>query len=133
MFAVRYMFCAIFTPNSVARFFKNTCLMWNWRSCNFTKNRLLQNCFLKKFTFTLKTFVITVKFPNLLKIYFPKLLWLLLTACQISYLKQMFVEINFCEINFRGIRGFLQFLKNVPAQIFFWFFSPRKINPWSWF
>ena len=26
MAAVRCMFCAIFAPNSVARFFKNTCL-----------------------------------------------------------------------------------------------------------
>ena len=45
MAAVRCMFCAIFAPNSVARFFKNTSLKWNWKSCNFTKNGLLQNNF----------------------------------------------------------------------------------------
>ena len=88
--------------------------------------------FKEKITFTLKThktfFVITVRFPNLLKRYFSKLL-LLTTACQISYLKQMFVEVNFREINFRGIRGFLQFRKNVSVQIFFLFFSPQKIIP----
>ena len=81
--------------------------------------------FKEKFTFTLKThrtaFVITVKFPNLLKRYFSKLL-LPTTACQINYLKQMFVEINFCEINFCGIRGLLQFRKNFSAQIFFLIF-----------
>ena len=90
--AVRYMFCAIFDLNSVAKFFKNTCLKWSWRSCNFTKNGLLQNYFFFKFTFTLRThraaFVITVKFPNLLKRHFSKLL-LPTTACQMSYLKQM--------------------------------------------
>ena len=78
--------------------------------------------FFFKFTFTLRThraaFVITVKFPNLLKRYFSKLL-LPTTACQTSYLKQMFVEINFREINFRGIRGSLQFRKNFSAQSFF--------------
>ena len=92
--------------------------------------------FKEKFTFTLKThrtaFVITVKFSNLLKRYFSKLL-LPTTACQISYLKQMFVEINFNEINFRGIRGFLQFCKNLSAQIFFLFFYLQKINPWFCF
>ena len=41
----------------------------------------------------------------------------------------MFVEVNFREINFRGIRGFLQFRKNVSVQIFFLFFSPQKIIP----
>ena len=45
MAAVRYIFCAIFVPNSTAKFFKNTCLKWSWRSCNFTKNGLLQNYF----------------------------------------------------------------------------------------
>ena len=84
-----------------------------------------------KFTFTLKThrttFVITVKFSNLLKRYFSKLL-LPTTVWLISYLKQMFVEINFREINFRGIRRFSQFHKNLSAQIFFLFFYPQKIN-----
>ena len=94
--------------------------------------------FKQKFTFTLKTqrtaFVITVEFPNLLKRYFSKLL-LPMTACQISCLKQMFVEINFREINFRGICGFLQFRKNLSAHIFFLllFFYLQKINPWSYF
>ena len=32
------MLYAIFAPNSVAKLFKNTCLKWSWRSCNFTKN-----------------------------------------------------------------------------------------------
>ena len=38
MAAVRYMIYAIFAPNLVAKFFKNTCLKWSWISCNFTKN-----------------------------------------------------------------------------------------------
>ena len=42
-----------------------------------------------------------------------------MTVCQTSYLRQMFVEINFREINFRGICGSLQFRKNLSAQIFF--------------
>ena len=40
MATVIYMFYAIFAPNSMAKFFKNTCLRWSWRSCNFTKNYL---------------------------------------------------------------------------------------------
>ena len=92
--------------------------------------------FKEKFKFTLKThrttFIITVKWSNLFKKYFSKLL-LPTTACQISYLKQMFAEINFREINFPGIRGSLQFHKNLSAQIFFLFFYPQKINPWSCF
>ena len=37
--------------------------------------------------------------------------------------------IKFRKINFRGIRGFWLFHKNLSAQIFFLFFYPKKINP----
>ena len=79
MTAVRYMFCAIFTSNSVAKFFKNTGLKQFIFSevkevATLLRMDSFRTIFKEKLTFILKThrtaFVITVKFSNLLKKYF---------------------------------------------------------------
>ena len=129
MAAVKYMFCAIFAPNSVGKIlqkhlFEVVKFQWNWGSCNFTKDGLyFRAIFLKENSYlywklTEQLLLLQSYFLIFRKdIFQNSYYWLLVKLATLGRL--MFVEINFRDINFCGIRGFWQYRKKLTARIFF--------------